>query len=71
MKENMNFPNYATVTDEMIKMSPPATVSGLYLFGVPLPDLIQVGTAIYVVWILAEKGYALYQRIKQKRDASK
>jgi hypothetical protein len=66
MKENMSLQNYTTISDELVKISPPAAVGGFALFGIPLPELIQIGTLIYLVFIIVDKGYALFRKFKDR-----
>lgn len=48
-------------TSEMIKAAPPVTVSGLTIAGIPIADIVQLVTLIYVSCLL---GKWLWDRLK-------
>lgn len=39
------------------KATPPATVTALELSHVPVPELIQIGTLVYVTCLCVQMGY--------------
>lgn len=57
-----------TITDMATKASLPVTVSGMNLFGVPLPDIVQIATIVYVILLGINQAYTLYKRIKDKDE---
>lgn len=59
--------NTETITDMVSKAALPVGVSGLTLFGVSLPDLVQMLTCIYVVFMTLDKCYVMFLRYKASR----
>jgi len=59
-----------TFTEEAAKVAPPAVVTGLNIFGVALPDIIQILTLVYLFIVIADKGWSLYKRFKDKENGS-
>ena len=51
----------STVASEVIKATPPSAVVGLTLFGVSLPDVVLILTAVYtstqLYFLLRDKWY--------------
>lgn len=62
----MPYQNTETVTDMVSKAGPALAVSGLTLFGISLPDLVQILTVVYLLFMLADKAYVLYLRRKHE-----
>jgi hypothetical protein len=46
-----------------VKTLPPATISGMIIWGIPLNEWVLGLTA---VWILVQMGFYLYDRFKKK-----
>ena len=51
------------VVDMSIKATPPLAVTGLSVFGVPLPDIVSVATLIYLA---IHGGYILSKWMRGK-----
>lgn len=56
------------ISDMAMKASLPVTVSGLTLFGVTVPELIQLGTLVYVVAMAANQIYLFILRLRHKNE---
>jgi len=41
--------------EDLIKASPPVAVTGMEVFGVPLPELVQIATLVYLVVLVFDK----------------
>jgi hypothetical protein len=52
-----------TVTTAAVKTLPPATISGMIIWGIPLNEWVLGLTAL---WILIQIGFFLYDRFKKK-----
>lgn len=50
-------------TTMALKTIPPATVSGMILWGFPLSDWVVLATGI---WVVIQIGFFLYDRYKKK-----
>lgn len=46
------------VADMAVKAAPPSLVAGLSFYGVSLPDIVSIGTLIYLV---INTGYIIYK----------
>lgn len=55
-----------TITELVTKAGPPLTVTSLNLFGVALPDIVQIVTIVYLIVLVAEKLYTIYKKHKGK-----
>ena len=51
------------IVDMSVKMAPPLAVTGLSVFGVPLPDVVSVVTLVYLGIHI---GYLVHKWIKGK-----
>lgn len=51
-----------TAADIISKAAPPLAVSGLTMFGIGIPELVQLITLIYVSVMLVDKLYVMYLR---------
>ena len=62
-----------TAADIAAKVMPPVAVSGLTLFGVSIPELVQLVTLIYVSVMIIDKIYiiALRHLDTRKKESSK
>lgn len=62
-----------TAADIVAKVMPPVAVSGLTLFGVSIPELVQLVTLIYVSVMIIDKVYiiALRHLDTRKKESSK
>lgn len=58
---------HESATEVMAKMAPPVTVSGMTLFGIPIPEVVQILTAIYVFFMAVDKVFVLYLRYKNRK----
>lgn len=56
------------ISDMATKAALPVTVSGMSVFGVPVPDLVQIITLIYVIIMAVDKGYSFYLRFKNRNE---
>lgn len=63
----MNFQT-ESITDVAMKASLPAGVAGMNLFGISLPDWVQILTAIYVFLLGVDKLYIMFLRYRQDRN---
>lgn len=50
---------------EAAKATPPVSVTGLTLYGVPLNDVVLVLTGLYTVLLIIDKLPALFKRVQQ------
>lgn len=50
---------------EAAKASPPLSVGGLTLFGIPLPEWVMMGSAVYTVFLLIDKAPVVIERMCQ------
>lgn len=50
---------------ETVRASPPVGVGVLTLFGVPLNDLVLIGTAVYTLFLLIDKFPTVLRRLAQ------
>lgn len=66
----MNLNQTETVSDVAKTLSLPATTVGLNLFGISLPDIVQILTALYLVFLGVDKGWTLYLRYKNRNHES-
>jgi hypothetical protein len=57
-----------TATELLTKAGPPVTVSSLTFFGVALPDIVQIATAVYVVLLGIDKLYLMFLRYREDRN---
>lgn len=67
MKDNVM--NTETVSELLLKASPPVTISGLTFAGIDVPGLVQLGTLFYVLLMAVDKMYVLYIRIRDRQKA--
>lgn len=46
--------------DDLIKTTPAVSVAGMDLFGVPVPDLVQIATLVWLILLIVDKlaGFA-------------
>lgn len=63
--------NSAELATEGLKVSPPAAVTGMTMFGYPIPELVQFVTLIYVAVMLSDKLYSMWVRYRESKNASK
>jgi hypothetical protein len=49
------------------KASPPVTVTGMTILGVPLPDIAVLLTIVYTVLMAAHIGWKFYWDVKDRR----
>lgn len=47
------------VTTELAKASPAVSVGALTIFGVSLPDIVQIAALIYTLGLIAQQVYRL------------
>lgn len=50
---------------EAVKATPPVSVTGLTLYGVPLNDVVLVLTGVYTLVLLIDKLPTLFKRLRQ------
>ncbi len=55
------------VVNEVTKATPPLAVQGLQLFGVPISDIVQLVTLVY---LLLQIGWFAYSRYKDKKNGN-
>ncbi len=55
------------VVHEVTKATPPLAVQGLQLFGVPISDIVQLVTLVY---LLIQIGWFAYSRYKDKNNGN-
>jgi len=53
------------ITEDIAKASPVATVTGMSIYGVALPDIVHILTILYIGILIIDKGWALYKRWKR------
>jgi hypothetical protein len=56
-----------SISELLTKAAPPVTVTSLNLYGVTLPDIVQIVTLVYLVVLVADKLYAMYQKYKEDK----
>lgn len=59
------------ISDMAAKATLPVTVSGMTLWGVPIPEIVQILTAVYVAVLVADKIFGIYLRYKYRNDEPK
>lgn len=52
------------------KATPPLTVVGVKLAGMPVADWVQWATLIYVLMMIGHKGWHIYKEWKTGRETS-
>ncbi|MDR0701955.1 MAG: hypothetical protein LBF61_06005 [Azoarcus sp.] len=50
-----------------VKISPPATVTGMTLFGIPLPDIAIIATIVYTGLMGVHLAYKFYWDVVDRR----
>ena len=61
----MEFPQ--DVTTELAKASPAVGVGALTIFGVSLPDVVQLAALVYTVGLIIQQGYRLMRWWRERR----
>ncbi|HUW52344.1 MAG TPA: hypothetical protein VMV99_02835 [Rhodanobacter sp.] len=57
------------VQTELAKASPSIGAAALTVFGVSLPDIVQITALIYTLGLIAQQVYRLMRWFRQRRDA--
>lgn len=52
---------------EGVKVSPPAIVGGLSIFGVEINSVILLGTAVYTILLVLHKAFHMYKDVYKFR----
>lgn len=55
------------VTTELAKASPAVGVGALTIFGVSLPDVVQLAALIYTLGLIIQQGYRLSRWWRERR----
>jgi hypothetical protein len=63
----MNFQT-ESITDVAMKATLPVGVTSMNLFGISLPDWVQILTAIYVFLLGVDKIYLMFLRYREARN---
>ena len=56
------------MTDTLTKAGPPVTVTVLNVFGVALPEIVQIITIVYLCVLIIDKCYSWYSKDKRKKE---
>lgn len=56
--------SHDTIADMAIKSAPPVTVAAANIAGMPIPELVQWATLIYLVMLIGHKGWQIYKEFK-------
>lgn len=56
-----------TVADMTIKSAPPIGVAVANVAGMPVPELVQWATLIYLVLLIGHKGWQIYKEFRTGR----
>lgn len=62
----MNLHQTESITDVAKNLSLPATTLGLNVYGVSLPDIVQILTGVYLVFLVIDKVYTLHLKHKYR-----
>lgn len=66
--KHMNLNQTETLSDAAQKLSLPVTTVGLNLFGISLPDIVQILTGLYLLFLVTDKVYTLYLKYKHRNN---
>lgn len=64
--KHMNLHQSESISDAAQKLSLPVATVGLNLFGISLPDIVQILTGLYLLFLVTDKAYTLFLKYKHR-----